>query len=92
MYRDSGNATVTPITTPPTGVRYAATISGLAETTAANGWSGRRVYADTDSSSNDRAAFGENKVTVYARGANTLTVKSDITPFTAGTIWNVSLV
>lgn len=90
VYRDSGISTVGASTTPAAGGKYSASITGLISFPAF-GWSGRRVYADTAPTGQDRNAFGTAKVTVKSRtSANEIVVESNAT-LPAGSIYNLSL-
>lgn len=93
VYRDSGVASVSSWTVPGTGGKYSATLSGLAEKFPANGWQGRKVYADTTASSKDRGAFVEALVTVKRRiSDSSIEIETSNSGATTGNIYNVSLV
>lgn len=77
VYRnEDGPVTVVAGTTPATGGMFTATVSGLVENFPADGWAGRKVYANSSAGNNNRTGFAED-VTVRSRsGTGSFVIQS----------------
>ena len=91
VYRnDDGPVTVVAGSAPATGAKYTATISGLTENFPANGWAGRKVYADAAASGGGRTGFPEDTVVRSRASATSFVVEASTA--ISGTKYNISLV